>query len=40
MKTRARLEILEAKEQERDHKISEITVANRCLMEGNRILKE
>lgn len=40
MKARARLKILEAKEQERDHKISEITLANRFLMEGNRILKE
>lgn len=40
MKARARLEILEAKERERDHKILEITLANRFLMEGNRILKE
>lgn len=40
MKVRTRLEILEAREQERDRKISEITVANQCLMEGNRILKE
>lgn len=40
MKVKTRLEIVEAIEQERDRKISEITVANQCLMEGNRILKE
>ena len=40
MNVKTRLEIVDAREQERDHKISEITVANQCLMEGNRILKE
>ena len=40
MKARARLEILEANELERDYKLSEITLANQCLMEGNRILEE
>ena len=39
MRARTRLGILEAKEQERDHKISEITISNQCLMEGNIILK-
>lgn len=40
LQAKRRLEILECQEQERDHKIHDLTVANQTLTESNKFLKE
>ena len=40
LNAKQRLEVLEAKGQERDHKIHIITVENKALAESNKILEE
>ena len=40
LNAKQKLEVLEAKEEERDHKIHIITVENKALAESNKVLKE
>ena len=40
LNAKQRLEVLEAKEQERDHKIHIITTENKALVESNKVLKK